>query len=286
MQRPLERRAERVVHLELAAVLGLVEPVEAAEARRGEHRPEPQGAAHRGRLLRADPSRRRCERRPLEVQAPRVVAAGPPRAWRHLEPPTLQLDPARRGAALRVAGLVGGAPAAGRGEVMGLLVGGRRGQPAQVEPQVRGVLVEGEVDLAERLDEVVPVRADVGVAVGPPRPLEAHGVLDAVEHHAGVAADHVVVRVHPHALEQEDALVGREHPEVVAVVERVVRHGHDAERVRRLVDRELVVTGEHGHASWPAAAWPAKAHRLSAVAGSAEVGGATGVARGRSRRRR
>ena len=185
-----------------------------------------------------------------------MVATAPPAVAGDLDAATVELDPPLGRAALGVAGLVGGAPAPGGREVVGFLEGRRRRPPREVEAQRRVVGGEREPYLRERLDDAEAVRADPGVELRSPRALEAHRVLAAADHQAGVPADHVVVRVDAQALEEEDLLLGREDAEVVPVVEGVVGDRHDAEGVRRLVHRQLVVGRQHvvPQRSWSAIA--------------------------------
>ena len=241
----LERRAEDVVEQLLLTLLVLVEVEEATEALCLERHPEPEHPPVRRVLGRRQPLRRVAQRTPRLVQAPRVVAVGVPLMGPHVEAAAVDLDPSLGRSALRVAGLIRRRPAALLGEVVCLLVGRGQPQPVEVEGDPGFVGLEHESDVSKGPDELVTQRADPGREVRSPDPAGPHRALQPPDADAGVAADHVGVGSHPHPRVEEDLGVGAVHAEVVAVVPVEVVGRDLAEGVGVLVDRELVVVGQH-----------------------------------------
>src|ERR1700733_12565893 len=92
--------------------------IEAAEGVGAKYGPEAQRALRPLDLLGRQQAALRGERRPLRIKSPRVVAGPIPPRWLDLECPVAEANRAAGGARLRVARLIGGAPAAIHGYVM------------------------------------------------------------------------------------------------------------------------------------------------------------------------
>src|SRR5580658_1979464 len=92
-----------------------------------------------------------------------MVAASTPRVGMDLEALAIDLHPAARDTYLVVARLVGGAPPSDGRDVALAHVRGTESDPVQVEGQTGLIRLEGDADVAVRLDHVVAQRTDCRV---------------------------------------------------------------------------------------------------------------------------